>query len=350
MDRDLTEHAMRPLDGRAEHHDDIRERYLEALAILGDRRILPALHQRLAYARGIERIQLALACRRLGSSGPVLDFAHELERCLLVLPDGVAGDEILNRGVRLLAGVPLPECRRALDRLTVPGHLFHPRARAIILGDVSVKNTAHWWEGPLCLRFLAEMLDDARPTGAVYTVTGGRLCKSWPRGGSNRPLPALLLDPAGREEEAEERHRDLAAETLSYQVAGTPAYHPLLKGSRGRIAALKAHLARFAGRFRKPAGVEKDIFDTSFLPDIRPLGRSATAKDVEEGRAVFHLDGKGRPVSRKLPAVAHLKGNVGLIVQAEEGPGGAAVYGIIFRHSIRRVAAAEVLRVTPLPE
>jgi hypothetical protein len=67
-------------------------------------------------------------------------------------------------------------------------------------------------------------------------------------------------------------------------------------------------------------------------------------------RAVFHLGGKGKLAKQKLPAVAILKGEKGLIVQAEIGPDGKPVYGIITGPAIRRVEAKDVTAVEPLKE
>jgi hypothetical protein len=123
----------------------------------------------------------------------------------------------------------------------------------------------------------------------------------------------------------------------------------LLADAEKRFGRIKAHLALYAGRFRRSTAAEREAVGGGFIPDIRPLGRAATAADVKAGRAVFHLDGKGKPLTLKLPAVAELKGGKGLIVQAETLDG-KPVYGVILREEIRRVEAKEVVKVTPLPK
>jgi hypothetical protein len=98
-------------------------------------------------------------------------------------------------------------------------------------------------------------------------------------------------------------------------------------------------------------------FRPLFIPDIRPLGRPATADDVRAGRAVFHLGGKGKLADQPLPAWVLLKADAGkkhpargLAVQAEVGPDRAVRYGVIFRHAIREVPASEVEGVEIVPD
>jgi hypothetical protein len=113
--------------------------------------------------------------------------------------------------------------------------------------------------------------------------------------------------------------------------------------------------------------------DPAYAPDIRPLGRPATAADVAAGRAVFHRDGKGKPAAHP-PGTVILKPaartswvptdgpvwlglacwlatwertEAGLVLQAEVGPDGKLVYGVVFRHAIRTVQADEVEPATP---
>ena len=94
-----------------------------------------------------------------------------------------------------------------------------------------------------------------------------------------------------------------------------------------------------------------------FVPDVRPLDHAATAEDVEKGRAVFHLDGKGKPAEVKLPAVATLRQQKQssasrrvLVVQAEVGQDGKTTYGIIGGGDIRAAAAEELVGIKPIVE
>jgi hypothetical protein len=90
---------------------------------------------------------------------------------------------------------------------------------------------------------------------------------------------------------------------------------------------------------------------------VRPLGRAATADDVKAGKAVFHQGGKGKVADLKLPAVAVLKHDENkerpprlLIVQAEVGPDGKAIYGVITRADIRMVPADELTGIKTFAE
>jgi hypothetical protein len=145
-------------------------------------------------------------------------------------------------------------------------------------------------------------------------------------------------------------------------VLGLPVYHPLFKDADKRLDTLKVAFDRFAGKYRRPTGFERHCLDLSpfsptFVPDIKPLGRAATADDVKAGLAVFHLDGKGKPADLKLPAVAGLKkeekneraGKV-VIVQAEVSPDGAVTYGILSSDGIRTVAASELTEIKTLDQ
>ena len=91
-----------------------------------------------------------------------------------------------------------------------------------------------------------------------------------------------------------------------------------------------------------------------FLPDIRPLGGPATAQAVAEGKAVFHLDGKGRPAKMTLPAVAHLRRDEKkrlppvLIVQAEVGPDGETICGVLGPEGSQTLRLSQLTRVTPI--
>ena len=146
----------------------------------------------------------------------------------------------------------------------------------------------------------------------------------------------------------------MAAEKLGRLVLGLPPYHPLFKDADKSLAAYKATLERFGGHYRRASGQESwfldlDHWSPTYLPDLRPLGRAATADDVKSGREVFTLDGKGKPAELKLPAVAVLKRDEKkkrpprvLIVQAEVGLGGEVTYGIITREDIRAAPANEL--------
>jgi hypothetical protein len=167
-------------------------------------------------------------------------------------------------------------------------------------------------------------------------------------------VPDFLRDPAVRHTEVEERACDVAVEKLGELVVGLPLYHPLFKDADERLKAVKAAFDRFAGKYRRATGFECRLLDVSsfsqtYMPDIKPLGRAATADDVKAGVAVFHLDGKGKPADLKLPAAGVLKRDEKderapkvIVVQAEAGPDGAVTYGILSKEGVQTVPAADL--------
>jgi hypothetical protein len=173
----------------------------------------------------------------------------------------------------------------------------------------------------------------------------------------------------------------VAAQRVTEFLAGVDPYHPLHRDADKSLERLKTYLDLHRGQFRRLTDSEAARLalrgpEPLFIADIRPLGHPATAADVASGRAVFHLDGKGKCADAKLPAWLVRKSDAsrpapienpalgylalarllnesdqplpaGLIVQAETGPDGKNAYGVIFRHSARAVRADEVERIEP---
>jgi hypothetical protein len=146
---------------------------------------------------------------------------------------------------------------------------------------------------------------------------------------------------------------------LSRGLHGAPEYHPLRTDAAEQFAALGEFVCRFGGRFRaledqnpqwnfrRFNGRQTD--NLTFYPHPRPLNRAATVTDVGAGDAVFHLNGKGEAAVIDLPIWVFLKdGSRGIAVQAEAGPDGKIVYGVIFRREMGPVAADEVVHTQPL--
>jgi hypothetical protein len=250
--------------------------------------------------------------------------------------------------VRFLVGAGTVEGDRALWALADPKHPCHPLAKEAVLAGWGWDDRSPFFAHPFCLVILRRALEDARPTGTTYQIRGDSLVRfEGDRSFRSEDIPALLSDPAGRRSEVAERAWDLAAERLGKLVMGLPAYHPLLKDADRRLALLKAMLDRPQGRFRRLSwremkALELSSWEARFIPDIRPLGRPATADDVRAGKAVFYLDGKGKLTNQKLPAVAVLKPDKKgaplarlLIVQAEAGPDGETIYGGIGKEGMR---------------
>jgi hypothetical protein len=334
----------------ADSDSEDRAVYLDALADLGDPRALPLLHARLKAAEGVERCQLADCCRRLGSSGPIDHYAKDIEAGRVVLLSGGRGTWELLPAVRALISARRPTCDRALYAVTRPG-----RAIRGVIRDYLLNGDWPRFDEPITHPFLVPLLaaevGDTTPTGVTLSVDGDMIEMARPDVVSSDDLPAELSDPANRLDTVMERRGDRAATLLSEMIAGFPFYHPLLRNRAATQVVLNGMLARYEGRFRLTTEYEAAALNVreAILPDIRPLGRAATAADVKAGRAVFHLPA-GKPLTIKLPAVAELKGEKGIIVQAESGADSKTVYGVILRRAIRRVEAKDVLRVAPLPD
>jgi hypothetical protein len=175
-------------------------------------------------------------------------------------------------------------------------------------------------------------------------------------------LPEALADPANRRGEAPERVCDVAAMKLERLVFGLPPYHPLLKDADKRLSAFKAAFDRYAGAYRKLEEREFRLLDkiastTIYVPAIRPLDRVATAADVQAGKAIFHLDGRGKLPDLKFPVGAVVRSDLkkeywrgSLIVQAEIDLNGEMCYGVIGHHEIKLVHGSELASMTTLAD
>jgi hypothetical protein len=362
MDADLAVHDTTPAKD-AGYHDyerrGIEGTYLSALVELGDKRIAPELARRAAAAPKLRaRRQWAHAAHFLGDPKPLATLAEEFRAGKLVLPAGEDGEQELEGILHALINVETPEALRAIDALTDPKHPQHKAATHKVLTQrPDGSERGPWFAHPFCLRILRTALEDTTPTGAKFVMEKDMLWRREKDGGSGGPVPQFLADPATRREQAEERACDAAALKLGDLVLGLPRYHPLQKDADQRLAALKTMLDRFAGSYRRANWREVRRLDLShfaptYVPDIRPLGRAATADDVKAGKAIFHLDGKGKPADLKLPAAAVLKGVAKekwphhvLIVQAEVGPDGAVTCGIITHEEIRTVPMHQLVDV-----
>ena len=77
---------------------------------------------------------------------------------------------------------------------------------------------------------------------------------------------------------------------------------------------------------------------------------------MKAGKAVFHLDGKGKLTDLKLPAVGLLipddkkkRWSTVLIVQAEVSADGQVTYGVIMKEDVRAVPGRELTNIKTLP-
>jgi hypothetical protein len=330
--------------------------YLSVLVELGDERIVPELAKRAADATALRvRQRWAWAAHHLGDPKPFRAFADDFRTGKLPFPDGHGAGVELGDVVRALVDVETPEADAALTALANPKHPQHKIAAEQVLTPSSGWSEARaWFAHPFCLTILRAALDDRTPTGAKYTIKNDTLSHHAPNVVSSGGVPPFLRDPGARRDEAEERVCDDAAIRLQGLVIGLPLYHPMFRDSEARLVELKVAFDRFAGKYRRPTWREAHALGLSsdgpaYVPDIKPLDRAATLAEVKSGRAIFHLDGKGRPAELKPPAVGVLKRDAKkpdapqvLIVQAEVGPDGKLTYGIITRNEVRTAAADEL--------
>ena len=393
LDRDLKAHDAQPKkDARDSFRQGIENSYLGALVALGDKRIAEELAKRgAAETHPRMRWNWALAGHWLGESKLLASLADDFRTGKIVppadtgkpdagkpdagkpdagkpdagKPDAGKPDMAKGKGrafrelekiLTVLISAPTPETDRALSALADPKHPWHDvTVRAILAARPNSGDGGPWLAHPYCLPILRRALDDVTPTGARWVIDKNMLWHKEGTGGSGRTVPALLADPKKRRDEAAERVCDQAAEKLSEIVVGMPAYHPLLSDADKRLEAIKAAFDRFAGRYKAAAWEIRQVlgaswWDQFFVPDIAPLGRTATADDVKMGKAIFQLGLKGKLADLKLPAVGRLRGEAArrvMIVQAEMGPGGEVTYGVISRDGVGTVAARELSDIVP---
>jgi hypothetical protein len=373
MDAELKAHDAKPPKVRDTYdRDRAEEIYLTALVGLGDKRIGPEIAKRVAATTTLaKRRQWAQAAHFLGEPKPFQVFAEEFRSGKMEIPansesgvkyiTGSAADRELMVIVNTLINVGSREADRALEALADPKHPFHQAASRQILSTGSIDERS-WFGHPYCLRILGAGMDNRTLTGATFTVNGNSLGRKSKNSFGSQTIPDFLADPDQRLDTAEERTCDAAAQKLSELVVGLPNYHALQKYREESLAELKITFDRLSGKFRIATRREKETlgitpWHSTFIPDIRLLNRAATADDVKTGKAIFHLDGKGKLADLSLPAVAIRKADEQekhpprlLIVQAEVGADGEIIYGVIGRHEIRQISARELTGIKTFAE
>lgn len=341
----------------------IAEIYLSALISLGDSRIAPELARRAtsALAAPDDRRGWALAAHFLGDPKPFAAFAEDFRAGRLPYPPGQDGKEgWLEAAVAALSRAGTPEAALALDALAEPGHPAHVAIVRLILGRSTVLAYENnlWFQHPYCLRILRRLLDDTSPTGLTQVLEGASFARRGENGfgGTAPDFLAALHSP---HREIPELTRDAAALQLADLVFGAPRALPFFDAPDKRLTLLKSTLDRYRFERASPwlAGYfGADPANPHFMPGIQPLSRAATAADVEQGKAIFHLDGQARPVDMKLPALATLlagrfteQPSPAVILQAEAGPGGEVTYGVLTAEEILTVPASKLENIRPLP-
>ncbi|WP_157370000.1 hypothetical protein [Zavarzinella formosa] len=365
MDADLKDYDANTKDSEIKEYrrHGIEGTYLSALAKLGDKRMAPEMAKRSAGDRTIRGRRLwALVAHDLGDPKPFRSFVEDFRAGKILPPDDEEGGE-LKEIVRALSHDRTPEADQALKALADPKHPLHKVVTRQLLNPRNQgSNGEIWFSHPFCLTILRQALDDTTPTGYRFSIEEKYLWRKDKSGGGGSGVPEFLSDPAVRRNEADERACDVAAEKLAGLVIGLPVCHPMFKDADKRLIALKSAFDRFAGTYRRGMDRETELFHLStwnpvYFPVILPLDRAATADDVKTGKAVFHLEGKGKPAPLKPPAAAVLKRDEKkdpptsvLIVQAETGPDGRVTYGVILRNEIRAIPEEELTGIKTFAE
>jgi len=278
-----------------------------------------------------------------------------------VLPEKGAVEE-LGAIIERLSYAQNADADRALLALAEPTHPYNALVKQQVLAKHVLLDEGPWFMRPWCLAVLRRALDDTSPTGTHYAMDKNDL--RYTEDGRIRTglLPEFLKDAKDRRQEADERLCDLAAMRLNDLVLGLPPYHPLYQDADKRLAEFKATFDRYAAGYQRsnPSYVAM-FFTTSrsaisiseplrpvYIPGIRPLSRGATAQDVAARKAIFHRDGKGKPVG-ELPLVARCGSEPVLILQAEVAPNGEIVCGVIGKYFMKEVPDKQLNNGRPVP-
>ncbi len=360
MDAELKAHDAQDPKSEPDRRHYLRSRiegtYLSALVELGDERIAPELAKRAVGAKPTpERQHWAEAAFYLGDPKPFRSFAEDVHDGKIKASSGKGEDGELGGIVGSLISVNTAEAGRALAAIADAKHPLH-KAVAQLIREQNPRGIGDgpWFAHPFCLSLLRADLEDTSPTGKTYVIEDKTLWLRSASGGSGGGIPEFLADPKIRRDKVEQRVCDAAADKLAELVVGLPLYHPMFNDADKRLATFKAAFDRFGGNYRRATGFESHTLNASpwaptYLPNILPLDHAATADDVKAGKAIFHLDGKGKPADLKLPAVATLKKDEKaeqsakvLIVQAEVGADSRTTYGIISKEAIRALPASEL--------
>lgn len=370
MDTDLQKLAKTQTPEEGRDPEDLRSErrliwcsYLAALIQLGDKGIGLELVRRAEGNKPPAELRTwAYVAHFLGQPGPFAKLAEALRLGNMKFSSNQDGERELGAMIESLIGVHTALAEQALAALADPKHAQHETVvKGLIAASTGEFGTRSWYLHPFCVAVLRSALDDTTLTDRKYLIEQDDT-RQWiyrnGLGGSSR-IPRFLTDPKLRKNGAYGRRCDLAAEKLYEVVIGVPRCHPLRFDNEERLAELKKAIDRCAGRYRIATQTERDLiwsnhWSPTYIPDISPLNHPATAADVEAGRAIFHLDGKGKLTDLKLPASGTVKGDTpasktepALIVQAEEGPQGV-VYGVITRTALRTLPANEVTSIKPL--
>ena len=362
------------------------DQYLDALVYLGDRQITEELTRRFRSAKTLrDRRNWAATAQRLGNGEAMKEFAADIENGELKLPArrsdrrGYSSDQPpnveLSATIRELARAGTPEADRALYALTDPEHPYYTLLRGRLFEESTRWGDESWFVHPYCLKLLRRELDNEESTWREEKIGDPTPSQ---KDGDDESGMGMSVDPQFPKAQAEEPACDRAAAKLLALTLGLPwKYLPQEsidasldyarpENTEANLALLKKAFDGYRQGFRRATALEiesLELFgqDVLYIPDIRPLDHPATAEDVRAGRAIFHLDGKGKLAKQRLPAVAtpktvekkdHLTRNVQpmpvLVVQAEIDADGNTFYGIIGEGPARKVKAEDLADVKPI--
>jgi hypothetical protein len=373
LDREL--HDFPPADsaGLDSSFSGIEDRYLTALVRINDGNIAPVLATRAASRPTVRsRCAWAYTAVRLGNADAIKSLALDLANAKIKFPQRPENASILHEVICRLLAVRVPESKNALDSLLISKHPQHRLAfTALVEAPLKEPRWVHsLWSDAYALKLLREFLNETELTERFYVAREDGMVTVEKGKARVEDLPDFLSDKSSTRDKAGERICDIAAKLFRDHALGVPPYHCLAKDAEARLASIKAYYDRFGGQFRllnddeiiamkllAEAETRFLHFSTHFLyvPDIRPLGRPATADDVKSGKALFHLAGKGRVAPIALPAVGFWKRNGAadtskpvLIAQAEIAADGKTVFGVIERDCVHSVGGDELTEVKPI--
>jgi hypothetical protein len=363
MVADLKAMEVKPIEANQPTRAEIEKLYIGYLMRLGDKRIVAEAVKRSNTATGITlRRHWAEAAHGFGDPKPFQAIAEEFRRGTLSLRLGSWRDEELEGLIDSFVRVRSQDSELALAAVTDPRHPFHKEIQKLLCKETWFIEFSPLFGHPFCIRMLQLALTDTSTTGGEYTFGKGSISFDGPNGSRGQGIPEILEEPLVAKASAKERICDQAAQRLSDLVAGIPRYHCLLKESDKRLAEQRAALDRYSGGFRKLEGQEGyrlgvPFYHVKFVPDMKPLDRSATEADVKAGKAVFQLAGKGKHTSIPFPAVAILKKDEKLespakwlVVQAEIDENGKTIYGLLGISDVRKAPAEEVASLKSMAE
>lgn len=350
---------------KAYYRQNIEAHYLSCLTELQDARILTTLQDAYAKAKMAYQLrQFAFTCYFLGDTILWDDYCQRLQTGQIELPPieysngsiewsnpmKQPGNRELTAILAALKAIDNEQSRAAYASIKSPEHPFYKwielRLMQLPGGYDDDGNTKEiWYDKDLCFDIYLKNLDntdDSDISLRYYPNSGITTVMDW--GGQS----SLRLHPVwersdfanGKEMMLRARICDMVANKFYQLIFGIPACHVHLGDKDERIARQKAFLKRFK-EFRKLSSQEYNKVNElyagiRYIPNIPRLAHPATAAEVENGKAIFHLAGKGMVSDIRLPFVAIRSSDKAVekpmriyVLQAELNDTGKLVYGAL---------------------